>query len=88
MVNNVSDFLSQSEIALTSNTDVNDLWHRCGHLYNQAPKQLVLPTLSTFCEVCTYPKLRATSVGKILRKREPSNGDDSYRYMQIVSKNF
>ncbi|GBN76962.1 Retrovirus-related Pol polyprotein from transposon TNT 1-94 [Araneus ventricosus] len=65
----ISDFVPHCEIALKS--DIDDLWHRrCGHSCNQSLKQLGLPTISSFCEVCTRAKQCATPVGKGPRRRE------------------
>ncbi|GBN20004.1 Retrovirus-related Pol polyprotein from transposon TNT 1-94 [Araneus ventricosus] len=53
------------------NSDIDDLWHRrCGHSCNQSLKQLGLPSISSFCEVCTRAKQCATPVGKGPRRRE------------------
>ncbi|GBN68298.1 hypothetical protein AVEN_264272-1 [Araneus ventricosus] len=65
----ISGFIPHCETALKSIID--DLRHRrCGHSCNQSLKQLGLPTISSFCEVCTRAKQCATPVGKGPRKRE------------------
>ncbi|GBM76252.1 Copia protein [Araneus ventricosus] len=69
---NDSKFVDKSSIKYpTDNSDIDDLWHRrCGHSCNQSLKQLGLPTISSFCEVCTRAKQCATPVGKGPRRRE------------------